>query len=80
MVLGGLGRISGTVVAAVVVTVMMEALRFLDESINLGFIELKGIPGMRMVIFSIILILVVILRREGLLTRLKGREASYAEN
>jgi branched-chain amino acid transport system permease protein len=80
VVLGGLGRITGTVVAAVVVTVMMEALRFLDESINLGFIELKGIPGMRMVIFSIILILVVILRREGLLTRLKGREASYAEN
>jgi len=59
---------------------MMEALRFLDESINLVSSELKGIPGMRMVIFSIILILVVILRREGLLTRLKGREASYAEN
>ena len=80
VVLGGLGRITGTVVAAVVVTVMMEALRFLDESINLGFIQIKGIPGMRMVIFSIILILVVVLRREGLLTRLKGREASYAEN
>jgi branched-chain amino acid transport system permease protein len=80
VVLGGLGRITGTVISAVVVTVMMEALRFLDESINLGFIQLPGIPGMRMVVFSIILILVVLLRREGLMTRLKGREASYAEN
>lgn len=80
VVLGGLGRIAGTVVAAVIVTVMMEALRFLDESINLGFIQLKGIPGMRMVVFSIILILVVLLRKEGLFTRLKGRESSYAEN
>lgn len=70
-VLGGMGSISGTVVSAVIVTVMMEALRFLDESINLGFVQLKGIPGMRMVVFSVILILVVIVRREGLLGRAK---------
>ena len=80
VVLGGLSRITGTVISAVVVTVMMEALRFLDESINLGFIEIKGVPGMRMVVFSIILILVVIVRKAGLMTRLKGRESSYAEN
>ncbi|HHT43338.1 MAG TPA: branched-chain amino acid ABC transporter permease [Firmicutes bacterium] len=80
VVLGGLGRITGTVISAVIVTVMMEALRFLDESINLGFVEIKGVPGMRMVIFSIILILMVIVGREGFLKRLKGRETSYAEN
>jgi len=80
VVLGGLSRITGTVISAVVVTVMMEQLRFLDESINLGFIEIKGVPGMRMVVFSIILILVVIVRKAGLMTRLKGRESSYAEN
>ncbi len=61
----------GTVVSAVIVTVMMEALRFLDESINLGFVQLKGVPGMRMVVFSIILILVVIIRSKGFLQRLK---------
>jgi len=71
VVLGGLGNITGTVISAVIVTVMMETLRFLDESINLGFIRLKGIPGMRMVVFSVILILVVIIRREGLLKRVK---------
>ncbi len=71
VVLGGLGSIGGTVVSAVIVTVMMEALRFLDESINLGFVQLKGVPGMRMVVFSIILILVVIIRSKGFLQRLK---------
>lgn len=71
VVLGGLGNIGGTVVSAVIVTVMMEALRFLDESINLGFVKLKGVPGMRMVVFSIILILVVIIRTKGFFKRVK---------
>lgn len=71
VVLGGLGNIVGTAVSALVVTIMMEALRFLDESINLGFIQLKGIPGMRMVVFSVILIAVVLIRREGALRKAK---------
>lgn len=67
VVLGGLGSIKGSVVSAIIVTIAMEALRFLDESINLGFIQFKGVAGMRMVIFSIILMAVVIFRKEGLL-------------
>lgn len=80
VVLGGLGRIGGTVVSAVIVTVMMEALRFLDESIDLGFVVLKGIPGMRMVVFSIILIVAVIVREKGFLKRPKGRVMTYVKN
>ena len=67
VVLGGLGSIKGSVVSAIIVTIAMEALRFLDESINLGFVKLEGVAGMRMVIFSIILMAVVIFRKEGLL-------------
>ncbi len=67
MVLGGIGNINGTVISAIVVTAAMEILRFLDSSINLGFIRLPGIPGMRMVIFAIILMLVVILRKDRLM-------------
>lgn len=67
VVLGGLGSIKGTVVSAVIITILMEALRFLDESINIGFIHLEGIPGMRMVIFSILLMVVVIFKKEGLM-------------
>ncbi len=67
VVLGGLGSIKGSIISAIIVTVMMEGLRFLDESINLGFVRIEGVPGMRMVIFSIILMAVVIFKKEGLL-------------
>ena len=67
VVLGGLGSIKGSVISAIIVTVMMEVLRFLDQSMDLGFVQLKGVPGMRMVVFSIILMAVVIFRKEGLL-------------
>jgi branched-chain amino acid transport system permease protein len=67
VVLGGLGSIKGSVISAIIVTIMMEALRFLDESINIGSLHIEGIPGMRMVIFSIILMVAVIVRKEGLL-------------
>lgn len=80
VVLGGLGQIGGTIISAVIVTVMMEALRFLDEAMDLGFVQIKGIPGMRMVVFSIILIIVVIVREKGFVRRPKGRELTYAKN
>jgi branched-chain amino acid transport system permease protein len=34
---------------------------------NLGFIDIPGIPGMRMVIFSVILVLIMIFARQGLM-------------
>jgi len=67
MVLGGIGNINGTVISAIVVTTAMEVLRFLDESIDLGFIRFSGIPGLRMVIFSIILMLVVLFKKDRLM-------------
>ena len=67
VVLGGLGSIRGSVIAAIIVTTMMEVLRFLDQAIDIGSIHIKAIPGMRMVIFSIILMVVVVFRKEGLL-------------
>lgn len=67
VVLGGLGSIKGTTISAIIVTIMMEGLRFLDESINIGPIHIEGVQGMRMVVFSIILMVVVIVRKEGLL-------------
>jgi branched-chain amino acid transport system permease protein len=67
VVLGGNGSISGSVVAAVVVTVAMEALRFLDSSLNFIFFQTPPLPGLRMVVFSILLLLVVIFRQQGLM-------------
>jgi branched-chain amino acid transport system permease protein len=67
VVLGGNGSITGSCISAVVVTVAMEALRFLDGPLNLVVIETQGLPGLRMVVFSILLLLVVIYRQQGLM-------------
>ncbi|WFD10305.1 branched-chain amino acid ABC transporter permease [Tepidibacter hydrothermalis] len=65
VVLGGMGSITGTCISAVLVTVLMEALRFLDETINLGFVQIEGIQGLRMVVFSAILMIVIIFYQNG---------------
>ena len=67
VVLGGVGSITGSVVSAIVVTIAMEALRFLDGPLNLGFMTTNGIPGLRMVFFSALLMVVVIYRQQGLM-------------
>jgi len=45
----------------------MEALRFLDMPMNLVFWKTNGLPGLRMVIFSILLMIVVLYRQRGLM-------------
>lgn len=81
VVLGGMGNISGTVISAIIITVSMEALRFLDEAINLGFMITPALPGLRMVVFSLILMIVVIFKKDGFvkitLEKVRGK---YAKN
>ncbi|MBI3394505.1 MAG: branched-chain amino acid ABC transporter permease [Spirochaetia bacterium] len=67
VVLGGVGSITGSVISAIVVTISMEALRFLDGPLNLGFMTTNGVPGLRMVFFSALLMIVVIYRQQGLM-------------
>ncbi|MCX7775335.1 MAG: branched-chain amino acid ABC transporter permease [Rectinemataceae bacterium] len=67
VVLGGIGSISGSVIAAVVVTILMEVLRFLDEPLNFIVFKTAAMPGLRMVVFSILLMVVVIYRQRGLM-------------
>jgi branched-chain amino acid transport system permease protein len=67
VVLGGTGSITGSVIAAIVVTSGMELLRFLDGPLNLIFIRTSGTPGLRMVVFSVLLLLIVIYRQQGLM-------------
>lgn len=69
VVLGGIGSISGTVISAVIVTVLMEALRFLDGDIDLGFTVIHSVPGMRMVLFSAMLMIVILFYQHGLMGR-----------
>ncbi len=67
VVAGGLGSITGSLLGAGVITILLEWLRALEEPMNLGFVEIPGIPGMRMVIFSLILLAIILFRREGIM-------------
>ena len=67
VVLGGIGSITGTVISAVVVTVMLEALRVLDGAMDFGFVQIEGVPGMRMVVFSALLMMVILFYQRGLM-------------
>ena len=67
VVLGGTGSITGSVVGAMLVMISMEWLRFLDGPLNLIFVRTTGAPGLRMVVFSILLLTCVIFRQQGLL-------------
>ncbi len=67
IVVGGLGSVTGSIIGSVLVTTMLEWLRFVENPITIGAINIPGIPGMRMVIFSLLLIIVIIFRREGIM-------------
>ncbi|MBC7077203.1 MAG: branched-chain amino acid ABC transporter permease [Synergistales bacterium] len=67
VVLGGMGSNTGSVIAAVVVTAAMELLRAVEQPFQIGPLALPGIPGMRMVLFSALLVAVVLFFRQGLM-------------
>jgi len=69
VVLGGTGSITGSIIAAIAVTISMELLRFLDGPLNFIVVQTKGTPGLRMVVFSVLLMLVIIFRQQGLMGR-----------
>lgn len=66
-VVGGLGSVTGSVAGAVVVTILLEWLRFVEYTIEIGSLVIPGVPGMRMVIFSLALLLIILYRREGII-------------
>ena len=67
VVTGGLGSLSGTVMAGIGITFLLEWLRFVENPISIGAFQIDGIPGMRMVVFSLILLFVILYRREGIM-------------
>jgi len=74
IVIGGLGSTTGSVIAAILFIWGGEALRAVEEPITLFGYYYEGIPGMRMVIFSFLLVLVMLFARSGLMGR---REFSW---
>ncbi|MEJ5300661.1 MAG: branched-chain amino acid ABC transporter permease [Thermodesulforhabdaceae bacterium] len=67
IVVGGLGSTTGAVIGATLFAWGSEALRIVESPMHIGPIYIPGIPGMRMVIFSIILMVVIIFARRGIM-------------
>jgi len=67
IILGGMGSMTGTIIAAFIITIGGEALRFLDESMTIGSLVIPGISGMRMVVFSALLMMVVLFFNRGIM-------------
>jgi branched-chain amino acid transport system permease protein len=87
VIIGGLGSITGTVVTAVGYNILIEWLRPVEEGFHLGFVEIPPIPGLRMVVFAMLLMLVILYKQNGLfggmewnpqgvLARLRGKGQS----
>lgn len=67
VVAGGLGSITGSLLGSFVITVALEWLRIVENPVTLGSFEIPGIPGMRMVVFSLVLLAIILYRREGIM-------------
>jgi branched-chain amino acid transport system permease protein len=67
IVLGGLGSMSGAIIGTVLVIGGTEWLRILDGPINIFGYDFGAHPGLRMVVFSILLIVVMLFAREGIM-------------
>lgn len=67
VVFGGIGSLTGGVLAAIVITAAMEILRFLDSSFGIGPLQINGIPGLRMVVFSLLLMFIIIFKPKGIM-------------
>ena len=69
IVIGGLGSTTGAVLGAMLFAWGGEALRVVERPMDLGLFTIPGIPGMRMVVFSVILMIVIIFARRGIMGR-----------
>jgi len=67
VVLGGQGSISGSVVGAFLITIAKEWLRWLDNGFSIfGIVEVPPIAGLRMVVFSVLLMIIILFYSKGL--------------
>lgn len=76
IVLGGLGSLTGSTVTAILFAFLQEGLRDVEAPHVIGSWTLPGIPGMRMVVFSALLVILMIFYRRGLFGR---REWSWQD-
>ncbi len=66
VVVGGMGSTSGVLLAAILLTALPELLRFTSGMAAVPGLSLLGQPSMRMILYSLMMILLMIYRPKGL--------------
>ena len=68
IVLGGMGSVTGSMLGAVIVTAGLEYLRVFDEPLEIMGVAIPLFrPGLRMVVFSVLLMVCVLFWRRGIM-------------
>ncbi len=67
LVVGGLGSISGSILGTALVTLLSELLRNAELGMQIGNLKIPAIYGLSQIILSISFVMIVILRRKGLM-------------
>ena len=68
IVLGGMGSVTGSMLGAVIVTAGLEYLRIFDEPLEIMGVAIPLFrPGLRMVVFSVLLMVCVLFWRHGIM-------------
>jgi branched-chain amino acid transport system permease protein len=66
-VLGGVESLTGGIIAAGIYTVMSELLRVVESPRMIFGLDYPGIPGLRMLVFAVMLLLLILFARQGLM-------------
>ncbi len=74
LVVGGLGSLSGAVIGVIVVTVVVQALRTLEQGVTVGGSNVTSPPGSQEIGLGLVLALIMIFRPMGLT---QGREVAW---
>ncbi len=67
IVIGGLGSVTGAVIGAIFFAFSAQWLRIVESPMNFFGITIPGIPGMSMLIFSVLFIVIMIFWRRGIM-------------
>ena len=66
VILGGVRSLTGTVIAAGIYTISSELLRAVEAPITVFGLDLPGVPGMRVIFFGVLLLMIILFYRKGL--------------
>ncbi len=69
IVVGGLGSLSGAVLGAIFFAFAAQWLRIVESPMNFFGLRIPGIPGMSMLIFAVVFILIMLFWRRGIMGR-----------